>query len=212
VGIGSLFNGLSQLGAASETLPEPIAQTAISIRQLDNALSNVNPTAGATIAAASTDIAKRIKDGAKNIADAGKKWASSLDITAGLNEDKTAFDASAFMEKMRAVVAAAKALPAKLRALRKAGASPEVLQQIVAMGPQEGLVAATGFLDNAGSVKEYSTSLQTLNKLGAQSQANAAGANTYAININKANMTAEEIIAAIQKYERKTGKKVNWGG
>jgi hypothetical protein len=35
----------------------------------------------------------------------------------------------------------------------------------------------------------------------------AATSNNYTININKANMTPQEIIAAIKKYERDTGKK-----
>lgn len=158
------------------------------------------------------EIAKRIKDAANSIRESGKKFADALKFDEFLNKDTGIFDASKFMEKFRGIVAAAKALPAKLKALRKAGASPEVLQQIVAMGPEQGLAVAQGFLAQSGSAKEYSKSLQTLNSFGQQ----AAGVgmtqqNTYEINVTKANMTAEEIIAAIQKYERKTGKKVSFG-
>jgi hypothetical protein len=206
--LGDLFK---QTGADARAAAVDLQQVGISIAYLDHQLENSpKPDVKPPIVKKSGDIAKYLKDGAKLIIDAGKKWRDSVDISTGFNEDKTAFDSSKLMEKMRAVVTAAKALPAKLRALRKAGASPEMLQQIIAMGPQEGLVAATGFLSNAGSAKEYSQSMQTLNKLGSTAQANIAGSNTYAININKANMTAEEIIAAIQKYERKTGKKVSW--
>jgi hypothetical protein len=156
------------------------------------------------------EIAQRIKDATKTIQEAGKNFAAALKFDDYLNKDTGMFDANAFMDKFRRIVDAAKALPAKLRALRKAGASPEVLQQIVAMGPEQGLAVAQGFLSNAGSAAEYSKSLTTLNTLGQQSAAVGMSTNKYEININKANMTAEEIIAAIQKYERKTGKKVTW--
>jgi hypothetical protein len=159
---------------------------------------------------AATSVADRIKGAADQIKNAGKKFKESMSFGDFLNEDNSIFDASKFMEKFRGIVAAAKALPAKLKALRKAGASPEVLQQIVAMGPEQGLAVAQGFLDNAGSAKEYSKSLNTLSVLGQQSAAVGVQSSNYSININKANMTAEEIITAIQKYERKTGKKVNW--
>lgn len=156
------------------------------------------------------EVAQRLKDAAKSIQESGKKFAQALNFSEYLNKDSGVFDASAFMEKFRGIVAAAKALPAKLKALRAAGASPEVLQQIVAMGPEQGLAVAQGFLSQSGSAAEYSKSLSTLNTLGQQSAAvGMTQQNTYEINVNKANMTAEEIIAAIQKYERKTGKKVN---
>ena len=128
-----------------------------------------------------------------------------------MSEDKKFFNADNFMRKMRDIVSAAKALPAKLKALRAAGASPEMLQQVIAMGPQEGLAVAEGFI-RTGGAKEYSKSIATLSSLGQQSQANIAGQKTYTINVNKANMTADEIIAAIQRYEKQTGRRVAFGG
>jgi hypothetical protein len=156
-------------------------------------------------------IAQRIKDAAKQIKSAGEKWKSSLSFASDISEDKKFFNAENFMRKMRDIVAAAKALPAKLKALRAAGASPEMLQQVIAMGPQEGLAVAEGFI-RTGGAKEYSKSLNTLSSLGQKTEANIAGQNSYTINVNKANMTADEIIAAIQKYEKKTGRKVAFGG
>ncbi len=158
------------------------------------------------------EIAQRIKDAAKQIADSGEKFKAAINFGEFIDKDTKIFDSAKFMEKFQGIIAAAKALPGKLKALRKAGASPEVLQQILAMGPEQGLAVAQGFLSNAGSAKEYSNSLNTLSMLGQKSAAQTASSNTYEINVNKANMTAEEIIAVIQKYERKTGKKVNFGG
>lgn len=154
------------------------------------------------------EIAQRIKDAAAKIKDSGKKFAEALNFSEYLNKDTGVFDAKGFMEKFQGIVRAARALPAKLRALRKAGASSEVLQQIVAMGPEQGLAVAQGFLSEAGSVKSYAASMKQLDVFGQQAMANASGQNNYTINVTKANMTAEEIIREIQKYERKTGKKV----
>jgi hypothetical protein len=46
-----------------------------------------------------------------------------------------------------------------------------------------------------------------LNKSG-----NMLGGNTYVININKANVTGQEIVAAIQRFERGTGRKMLLNG
>jgi hypothetical protein len=154
------------------------------------------------------EVAQRIKDAAKSIAESGKQFKDSLNFGEFLDKDTNVFDAKKFQEKFRGIVAAAKQLPSKLKALRKAGASPEVLQQVLAMGPEQGLAVANGFLANKGSAEEYSKSLNVLSMLGQKSAAQAGTSNTYSINVNKANMSAEDIIAVIQKYERKTGKKV----
>ena len=153
-------------------------------------------------------IPQRIKDAAARIKEAGDQFKKSINFGEYLDEKSGVFDTTKFMDKFRGIVAAAKELPTKLKQLRKAGASPEVLQQVIAMGPEQGLAVANGFLSNAGSAKEYSAGLNTLSMLGQKSAAQAGTSNTYEINVNKANMTAEEIITAIQKYERKTGKKV----
>ena len=153
-------------------------------------------------------IPQRIKDAAQKIRDAGEQFKKAISFGDFIDDKSGVFDSTKFMDKFRKLVDAAKQLPSKLKALRKAGASPEVLQQVIAMGPEQGLAVANGFLSNAGSVSEYSKGLNTLSMLGQKSAAQAQTSNTYEINVNKANMSAEDIIAVIQKYERKTGKKV----
>lgn len=157
-------------------------------------------------------IPERIKNAAERIRDAGEQFKKSINFGDYIDEKTGVFDAGKFMAKFRGIVAAAKALPAKLKQLQKAGASSEVLQQVLAMGPEQGLAVAEGFLSQTGSVASYSKSLGALSTLGQKSAAATMTQNTYEINVTKANMTAEEIIAVIQKYERKTGKKVALGG
>ena len=203
--IGDVFGGATdKVGTGmSNTLDEFLAQGG-KLDKVKDLLKGDGLTGKVTIA-------DRIKMAAKDIKAAGEKWKNSLSFAEDMSDDKKFFNAENFQRKMREVVAAAKALPAKLKELRKAGASPEMLQQVIAMGPQEGLAVAEGFI-RTGGAKEYSKSIATLSSLGQQSQANIAGQKTYTINVNKANMTADEIIAAIQKYEGKTGRKVAFGG
>lgn len=203
--LGFIFGGEDELSDETKRINKMNKELGLAMRQTKDLLQgeddNLKPA----------PIAQRIKDAAKDIKAAGEKWKNSLSFATDISEDKKFFNADNFMRKMRDIVAAAKALPAKLKALRAAGASPEMLQQVIAMGPQEGLAVAEGFI-RTGGAKEYSKSLQTLSSLGQKSQANIAGQKTYTINVNKANMTADEIIAAIQKYESKTGRKVAFGG
>jgi hypothetical protein len=152
---------------------------------------------------------QRIKDAAEKIKASATKFRDSVQFSMGLSEDSKFFNADLFMNKMRDVLTAAKKLPAKLAELRKAGASKEMLQEIVAQGPQAGLAIAEGFL-RTGTTSEYVKSTEQLSKLGGRTMANAAGQATYNINVTKANMTAEEIISVIQKYEKKTGRKVSF--
>lgn len=204
--LGNVMSVLNQLGKQErwdESRKDQVERFVDGMKKSADKVPEIKKKFGGVV-----EIAQRIKDASKTIQQAGKQFADSLKFDEYLNKETNVFDATAFMEKFRGIVAAAKALPAKLKALRKAGASPEVLQQIVAMGPEQGLAVATGFLSNAGSAKEYSKSLSTLNTLGQQAMGNAAGTSNYTINLNKSNMTAEEIISAIQKYEKKTGRKV----
>lgn len=195
------FQGSDPMVGMSNTLDEFKAQGGKIESSTKDLTKGVNDLSG--------KIADRIKNGAKAIQKAGETWKNSLQFSSDISEDKKFFNAENFMRKMREMVSAAKRLPQKLRELRKAGASPEMLQQVIAMGPQEGLAVAEGFI-RTGGAKEYSKSIATLSSLGQQSQANIAGSATYNINVNKANMTADEIITAIQQFERKTGRKVKF--
>lgn len=161
-------------------------------------------------AQAAKETAARLKDAASSLMESGKNFKDSLDFAFGMNDDKT-FSVAKFMEQTKKIVKAAKELPAKLKALRKQGASDEVISNILAQGPEAANAIATGFLKEGG-VKQYAAALQSLDTSGRQAAGVAMGNKSYSININKANMTAEEIIKVIQAYEKKTGTKVVFGG
>ena len=152
------------------------------------------------------EMRQHLEDSAKGLMAVGEKFKSALDFSFGLN-DQGGFSVEKFMEQTRKIVEAARKLPDQLKRLRKQGASDEAIANILAQGPEKGSAIAEGFLAQGG-VKGYSDALTSLQTSGQRAGAVAQGTNTYEININKANMTAEEIIKAIQQYERKTGKKV----
>jgi hypothetical protein len=159
--------------------------------------------------------AERIAEMTDKVKAAGQKFRNALDLSSNLNETGDVFNVEAALTKVRKVVEAAKKLPALLQRLRAKGASPAMLTDIFDLGPIGGVATASALLQG-NNLTEFISAEKTLTesgmKAGAIAGANTANNNTYAININKANMTAEEIIAAIQKYERKTGKKVVFGG
>jgi hypothetical protein len=159
--------------------------------------------------------AERIAEMTDKVKAAGQKFRNALDLSSNLNETGDVFNVESALAKVRKVVDAAKKLPALLQRLRAKGASPAMLTDIFDLGPIGGVATASALLQG-NNLTEFISAEKTLTesgmKAGAIAGANTANNNTYAININKANMTAEEIIAAIQKYERKTGKKVVFGG
>lgn len=146
--------------------------------------------------------------------DIGNQFRSAIDLSSGLNQEGDKFDMAKVMPGVAKMVAAAKKLPGLLKRLKAGGADQNLLSQIINMGPIAGAATASGLI-MSGQLGEFVTAQNQLSMYGAKAGAVSqlgTGTNTYAININKANMTAEEIIAAIQKYERKTGKKVVLGG
>jgi hypothetical protein len=152
------------------------------------------------------DMRKHLEESAKGLMEVGSKFKAALDFSFGL-DDKNNFSVEKFMEQTKKIVEAARKLPGQLKKLRSQGASDEAIANILAQGPEKGSAIAAGFLAQGG-VKGYSEALTSLETSGRQAAAISQSTNTYEININKANMTAEEIIKAIQQYERKTGKKV----
>jgi hypothetical protein len=172
----------------------------------EKAKAEQRKTALANSKKAAEEMRKHLEESAKGLMAVGEKFKSALDFSFGLDESNN-FSVAKFMEQTKKIVDAARKLPDLLKKLRKQGASDEAISNILAQGPEKGSAIAQGFLSQGG-VKGYSEALTSLQTSGQKAAAVSQSTNTYEININKANMTAEEIITAIQKYERKTGKKV----
>jgi multidrug efflux pump subunit AcrA (membrane-fusion protein) len=223
--VGIINDALRNMGLlkdeGADTSTSVADQTAAAQAARDKALADYEAKRDAAIKAkrqkaleaakaAAKAMREHLEESAKALMAVGEKFKNALDLSFGF-DDAGGFSVDKFMEQTRKIVDAARKLPNQLKKLRTQGASDEVIANILAQGPEKGSAIAAGFLSQGG-VKGYSDALTSLETSGRQAGAVAASTNTYQININKANMTAEEIIAAIQKYERKTGKKVVFGG
>ena len=166
--------------------------------------------------------AKTVSDGAKEIrnaldAEIGKlkstaeTFRDSVGLAFGVfgQDENTVFNIDAVLNKMRRVIAAGKGFAANIAKLTKAGAPKFVTDQLVAMGPAQGNIVAKGLLASPTKLSEFVGYGKTLYGMGAgvQAQASVNQPATYEININKAVVSASDIIREIQKYEKKTGRK-----
>ncbi len=156
----------------------------------------------------------RMNSIAEQIRAAGRKFRDAMDLSSGLNDTGDVFNVETALAKVRKVVAAAKKVPALLKQLKAKGASPMMITEIFGLGPIGAQATASALLES-GSLGEFIKAEKTLSIAGQNAgvvAGQAQGTKSYSININKANMTAEEIIAAIKAYEKKTGTKVVFGG
>lgn len=153
---------------------------------------------------------ERLNDLMQTIKDFGQQFRESIDLAFGFNESGNRFSAERLLREMRKVYDYAKKLPGLMKRLEAGGATVETRNRIAALGPMQGALVAQGLL-SSGKLSEFNTLTAGLGKYGMQAGA-ATAAMGYTININKANMTAAEIVAAIKAYERTTGRKLLFNG
>lgn len=145
------------------------------------------------------------------IADTGKKFRDAIGLNYGIfgKDENSVFNIDIVIAKLKRMVDAAKGFKDNLAKLTKQGAGQDVINELIALGPAQGNIAAKGLLQS-GRLSEYlglRGSLQTTGQ-SVQTLANSVGEKTYNLNINKANVSAEDIIKAIQKFEKTNGRKV----
>jgi hypothetical protein len=124
------------------------------------------------------------------------------------DDENTVFNEDVLIGKLKRMVAAAKGFAANLAKLRTQGADAGLINELVGMGPAQGNIVAQGLLSsgNLGQIlglrkQLYGTGVQ------AGTQQALAGNATYEININKAVISASDIIREIRTLEKKTGRK-----
>ena len=158
--------------------------------------------------------AEAVKDALKNKIQGIKKTAEDFRDAIGLafgtfgKDENSVFNVDVVIAKLKRVVDAAKGFADNIKKLRKAGADESVISEIVGMGPAQGNIVAKGLL-GSGKLQEYLGLRKSLYNTGASvgAEASMATQNTYEININKAVISAADIIREIKAYEKKTGMK-----
>lgn len=140
----------------------------------------------------------------------GEKFRDSVAVAFGLfGEDEYAvFNVDYFKGKLQRMVNAAKGFASNLKQILKTPGSQPLVDELIGMGPVEGNIAAKALLAS-GDLKEIVGLKSSLYATGTQAGAvQAIGGNaTYEININKAVITAADIIKEIRALEKKTGRK-----
>jgi hypothetical protein len=155
-------------------------------------------------------ITKAISEGAQEVLNTGKSFRDSIGLALGTfgRDENSVFNVDVVINKLKRVVDAAKGFKDNLARLTKAGAGQDVIQELIGMGPAQGNIVAKGLLQS-GRLSEYLGLRGSLFKTGQEAAMvqQSASQNTYEININKANVSAEEIIRTIRTYEKKSGRK-----
>jgi hypothetical protein len=160
------------------------------------------------------EIAKAIRSAldskVEGIKKTAEKFRDSVSVAFGLfGEDENAvFNVDYFKAKLQRMVAAAKGFASNLAKINLIDKSGSLANELIAMGPAEGNIAAKALLAS-GDLKDIVGLRTSLYGTGAQAGAVSAvqGNATYEININKAVISASDIIKEIRLLEKKTGRK-----
>ena len=161
-----------------------------------------------------TEIAKAIRNALDNKVEGIKKTADkfreSVSVAFGLfgDDEYAVFNVDVFVGKLKRMVAAAKGFASNLAKINDIDPSGSLANELIAMGPVEGNIAAQGLLAS-GQLKDIVGLRTSLYGTGAQAGAVSAvqGNASYEININKAVISAADIIKEIRLLEKKTGRK-----
>jgi hypothetical protein len=143
-----------------------------------------------------------------------KKTAETFRDTVGIafglfgKDEYAVFNVDYFVGKLKRMVAAAKGFAQNLAKINRIDPSGSLANELIGMGPVEGNIAAQGLLAS-GQLKDIVGLRTQLYGVGAQAGAVSAvaGNATYEININKAVISAADIIKEIRMLEKKTGRK-----
>jgi hypothetical protein len=172
-------------------------------------------------AKAAAEAAKRVKkvtkavtttlaEGAKDIVRTGESFRDAIGLSFGTfgKDENSVFNVDVVINKLKRMVNAAKGFAGNLQKLQKQGAGADVIGEIVGMGPAQGNIVAKGLLQS-GKLSQYLGLRGSLFNTGQQVAGvqQATEEKTYTVNINKANVSAEDIIRAIRTFEKKSGRK-----
>jgi hypothetical protein len=151
-----------------------------------------------------------IKDKTKVLQRTAESFRDAIGLAFGTfgKDENSVFNVDVVIAKLKRVVEAAKGFAGNLQKLRKAGATEDVISEIVGMGPAQGNIVAKGLL-GSGKLQQYLSLRGSLYNTGAQAGAQSAlaGDATYNIKLEGTNVKASDIIREIRSLEKKTGRK-----
>jgi hypothetical protein len=166
--------------------------------------------AGKRVKGVTKAVTNALSNGAKEIGKTGESFRDAIGLAFGTfgQDENSVFNVDVVINKLKRMVDAAKGFAGNLEKLRKQGAGADVISEIVGMGPAQGNIVAKGLLQS-GKLSQYlglrGSLFSTGEQVGGVQQATEE--KTYTVNINKANVSAEDIIKAIRTFEKKSGRK-----
>jgi hypothetical protein len=193
--------------ATNDTLARAIQNT--------NALRDMIYADRDKVKQAAEEMAKAVREALNKELNKMKSTAEKFRDAIGLafgtrgEDENSIFNPDFLIGKLRRVATAAKGFAENLKKLRRKGADESFINELVSMGPAQGNIVAKSLLGSPGKLSEILGLRGQIYGVGAQAQAQAsiAGDATYEININKAVISASDIIREIKILEKKTGRK-----
>lgn len=166
------------------------------------------------IVQAAKDLAEKIRKALdskiEGMKKTGEKFRDAVAVSFGLfgKDEYAVFNVDYFKAKLQRMVNAAKGFAQNLKQILKTPGSQSLVDELIAMGPVEGNIAAKALLASGDlkSIVGLKTSLYDTGTRAGAVQATMGDA-TYEININKAVISAADIIKEIRALEKKTGRK-----
>jgi hypothetical protein len=160
---------------------------------------------------AAAKVKKALADKISGIKTVAEQFRDSIGLAFGLGgkDEYSVFNPDAVIAKMTRVANAAKGFSQNLAKIIKLPGGQAVADQLVAMGPAAGNIAAKALLASPKKLKTIIGLQGDLYTAGAQAGAQQALSTnaTYEININKSVISASDIIREIQKFEKVNGRK-----
>lgn len=155
-----------------------------------------------------SEVKKRMANATLELNATGENFRSAIGVSLGLfgKDEFSVFSIDALIAKAQRMVDASKGFAQNLAKLAAQGMGTDVRNELIAMGPAAGNIAAKGLLQS-GRLSEYLGLRGQLYATGTSVSNVATVDKTYKIEVKEQSMTAQAIIDAIKAFEKKTGRK-----
>ncbi|NBR65358.1 MAG: hypothetical protein EBS85_03825 [Micrococcales bacterium] len=181
------------------------------VHDADVAAANKKQKLAQIIAEQAEEVKKALADKMNGIKTVAQQFRDSIGLAFGMGgkDEYSVFNPDAVIAKMTRVANAAKGFSQNLAKIIKLPGGQAVADQLIAMGPAAGNIAAKALLASPKKLKTIIGLQGDLYTAGAQAGAQQAISTnaTYEININKSVISASDIIREIQKFEKVNGRK-----
>jgi hypothetical protein len=207
VALGSVAAWLMETAVVAE---EEVPKITDPIKELPKGIKKATPAAVQAAKDFADKVRKALDAKVEQMKSTAEDFRDAVSVSFGLfGEDEYAvFNVDYFKAKLQRMVQAAKGFASNLKTILKTPGAESIVNELIGMGPVEGNIAAKALIAS-GDLKEIVGLKTSLYNTGAQAGAVSAiaGNATYEININKAVITASDIIKEIKLLEKKSGRK-----